>query len=463
MSRKFFDALKQKIHKPSREETDYSRYAADLEQMQRSLVANLHKSSSPAESVQHALAAACTFYGGDWAGFLVVDMDLNLWTPYMWHNADPNDKTLSVLNEIESSEFLQRWVAGMKSNSPIILHDCSAVRKESPREYAMYQRLNMRSVMAVPVRPFPTGFLVVRNPTRYTANSNMLQLLSYVVVKGVSEKQRNDSIRLTWSPEMIRSDKDIIINLLGELEVFTSNGFLRESDLNSPKISCLLAYLTLHPTRSIPARELAEALWPDESEVQSNPGQNLKQLVFRLRQHCGKISDQPLIITTGAGYQLNPELHVMTDIQQFKRLRSLADSFSTTPLKVGLLTNALELYRGAMLPSASGNHWVIPTARRFELEYLEVADELMKTLFELRDFKDLLGLTHQVLQHSSGHVKAYFWLIMAARQLGSEEFASKALQDARKLLMKEEYSELTRQLEAHKDIPYTLRPFRATR
>lgn len=214
MSRKFFDALKQKIHKPSREETDYSRYAADLEQVQRSLVANLHKSSSPAESVQHALAAACTFYGGDWAGFLVVDMDLNLWTPYMWHNADPNDKTLSVLNEIESSEFLQRWVAGMKSNSPIILHDCSAVRKESPREYAMYQRLNMRSVMAVPVRPFPTGFLVVRNPTRYTANSNMLQLLSYVVVKGVSEKQRNDSIRLTWSPEMIRSDKDIIINLL---------------------------------------------------------------------------------------------------------------------------------------------------------------------------------------------------------------------------------------------------------
>ena len=44
-----------------------------------------------------ALQTACDFYGADWCGFLEVDLDLGLWTPYWWHNIRPDDKTQDLL------------------------------------------------------------------------------------------------------------------------------------------------------------------------------------------------------------------------------------------------------------------------------------------------------------------------------------------------------------------------------
>jgi len=105
----------------------------------------------------------------------------------MWYNSKPEDKTTDFLQEFESSEFLYRWVRAMKENKPMIVADCGEVKEVYPHEYEMYRRLGMRSVIAVSVKPFPTGFVVVRNPTRYITHSSMLQMLAFVIIKGVSE------------------------------------------------------------------------------------------------------------------------------------------------------------------------------------------------------------------------------------------------------------------------------------
>lgn len=67
------------------------------------------------------------------------------------------------------------------------------------------------------------------------------------------------------------------------------------------------------------ARELAEALWPDEAYDQENPGKNIKTLIYRLRQVFSMISEQDLIESTPYGYRFNPELNIMTDLQEFDR------------------------------------------------------------------------------------------------------------------------------------------------
>ena len=120
------------------------------------------------------------------------------------------------------------------------------------------------------------------------------------------------SMKLAISPENIKRDADVIINLFGNLEIYTANGVLRESDLKSPKICRLLAYIVLNRKSSVPAREIAEAVWPEEAVESDNPGKNLRALIFRLRQSFSLISGYSLIETTPNGYGFNPELNITT-------------------------------------------------------------------------------------------------------------------------------------------------------
>ena len=153
---------------------EYIQYAQELEASLRKLEAGVHESDDSAWIMQNVMKTALEFYQGDWIGFLEVDLELGLWTPTHWYIPGPTDKTLELLQEFESAEFLHRWVSAMQNNEAIILTDTEDVRAKFPGEYAVYQRLMAHSILAVPVKPRPTGFLVIRNPQRYINRSSML-------------------------------------------------------------------------------------------------------------------------------------------------------------------------------------------------------------------------------------------------------------------------------------------------
>ena len=68
-------------------------YTLAFEKALSSLEAEAHESDDPNYIITHALKSACDFYGADWSGFLDVDLDLRLRTPFMWYNASAEDKT----------------------------------------------------------------------------------------------------------------------------------------------------------------------------------------------------------------------------------------------------------------------------------------------------------------------------------------------------------------------------------
>ena len=155
------------------EQQQYIQYAQELEQSLSRLEAGVHESDDPSWIMQSVMKTALDFYKGDWIGFLEVDLELGLWTPTHWYNPSPNDKTLDLLQEFESAEFLHRWVTAMHDNTAIVVPDMEEVREQFPGEYAVYQRLMAKSVLAVPVKPRPMGFLVIRNPQRYLTRSSL--------------------------------------------------------------------------------------------------------------------------------------------------------------------------------------------------------------------------------------------------------------------------------------------------
>ena len=308
-------------------------------------------------------------------------------------------------------EFLHRWVAAMHDNSAIVVPDMEEVRDQFPGEYAVYQRLMAKSVLAVPVKPRPMGFLVIRNPQRYLTRSSMLQLLAFVVLACVNEQKLMQSMKMSFSPENIENDADIIINLFGDLEIYTSSGVLREGDLKSPKCCRLLAYMLLNKKVTIPAMEIAEAIWPEEAAESDNPGK---------------------------------------DLQLFDKYWNMAQQTGSTSARVEILKQAVDLYKGKVLASAESEHWIMLTASHYDLRYTGVVNELLKTLEDAKDYQNLHKYAAQSLAVAPGNVKAHYWLIVAMFNLGADEMADTQLETAKRALTDEEYYELVEALKKAK-------------
>lgn len=182
MSKKFQNAFSRQEQNSMKRKKDYMKYAQSLECTLQLLESQLHDSDDTSEVIRNVLKTACSFYQGDWAGFLQIDLELGLWTPYVWYHATTSDQTEALLHECESAEFFTRWMDAMHNNDAICFSSIDELENPSNKELEMYRKLNIKGVIAVPVKPRPTGFLVIRNPQRYVHRSSMLQLGLRVLV-----------------------------------------------------------------------------------------------------------------------------------------------------------------------------------------------------------------------------------------------------------------------------------------
>ena len=246
---------------------------------------------------------------------------------------------------------------------------------------------------------------------------------------------------------LIMSDTDstfnflisIYVSLFGELSISTSKGVLKEADFSSPRISRLISYLLISRKNAISPQEITQTLWPDDSD---NPAKNVKGLVYRLRQKFSLISDEPLILSSASGYQLNPKLHIMTDYQRFDELVSSAVRASSVINKVDILKNALDLYHGKVLSSADGEHWLIQFSTKYHLSYMGAVSELLKQLDSLHSYDLLNQYAMKSLTIAPDNPKAYCWLIRSLKAQGMNELATNELAAAKEHLTTEEYEEI---------------------
>lgn len=424
------------------DEQQYIQYCKDLERTLRVLEAHLHESDDPVEIAHNTMKTACEFYGADWCGILEVDLDLGIWTPSMWYNPAVNDKTMELLAEFEAAEPMQSWIRVMQENGSVVIPDIEAVRETAPREYRVYKRVGANGLMAAPFKPRPIGFLVLRNPSRYVNHTSMLQNLAYVMLNSMNQMKMIESARTSLSPDAIENDKDIIVNLFDSLEIYTSQGVLREVDFKSPKICRLLTYLILHRKSVHPALDLVEALWPEEDADPDAQINSLRGLIYRFRQTFSLVSEHQLIETTLNGYRLNPNLRIITDLQQFDQCCDAVQSTLSLVRKVEFLKQAVSIYRGAVYKKASSEPWLVNTATHYSLRYIGVVNELLAKLAEAEDYAGVHQYATHALDIEPGNVKARYWLIFAMYNMSTIELAKSEVERAKVDLTSEEYEEL---------------------
>lgn len=423
-------------------------YALGFEHALRSLESKLHNTDNPEVIALEMLIAAVEFYDGDWCGVVEADLEVGAWTPLWWYDRRTGGMTPTRFLELEDAAPMQRWITAMRQGTPICIENTEDVKDTHPGEYSVYKRLNAHSVIGAPFWKNPSGFLLVRNPKRFKRYTSLIQMYAYVAVSTINEKKLLERSNQSFSPENIKRDTDVIINLFGQLSVYTSKGVLTEGVLNSPKLSRLLGYLVLHRERAVPPRMIVDALWPEE-EIE-NPGNKIKALAFRLQNAFSIISDYRLVVSTTNGYRINPELNVMTDLDQFDRYRrdaqNMPSSSNSSDAKIELLKKAAALYHGSLFTSASGEHWLIPTEVNYRLKYNGVINELMRELSAIRSYSLIQEYAGMALQVDPRNADAYFWLITALAHLGSPEIARSELNMAKTMLINDEFVGLCEKL-----------------
>lgn len=402
----------------------------------------LHTSDDPTEIAIQTLKTACSFYGGDWAGLFEIDMDLGIWSPVWWYKVGKNDRTMQMVREFESLTDMPTWIKSMQTGECVVIPDSSNPHAAPSQEAEVYRRLFVKSVIAAPFMPSPTGFFVIRNPSRYINYTTMLTVLAYVLHRAMAQQKVMNSTRMLLSPKSIRSDKDIIINFFGNMEICTSKGVLRESDFKSPKSSRVATYLMLHRKAAHPPLEIASALWPEDTADPDSISSNIRGFIYRFRQAFSLISDYQLIESTPNGYRINPKLHVMTDLQQFDELWESAQKAITTLQKIELLKQAFTLYRGPVFENAAGEHWIMSLATHYALRYTGLVNELLSTLAAVEDYATLQQYAVKAYEIMPTNVRTRYWIIYAMYQMGAIEMARNEITHAQTDFSAEEFDTL---------------------
>ena len=150
--------------------------------------------------------------------------------------------------------------------------------------------------------------------------------------------------------------------LLGPVEVRIDG---RAAELAGAKQRLLLAMLLLAASRMVPANRLVDELWGEA--LPRDPAGALRTQVSRLRRALGPAGDS--LITVEGGYQLHVERGQL-DATRFEDALAAAAAETAGPA-LGLLDQALGLWRGPALGELAGRPFAQPEAVR--LDELRVA------------------------------------------------------------------------------------------
>ena len=428
---------------------EYVQYAIAFEKELRTLEARLHSEENPELIAKITLMAAAEFYDGDWCGIIEGDLEMEAWCPVLWYDCETKGMTETRFRELEELTSFEGWVQALYDCKPVIIPDTKVYKDSNPGEYELYSRCKADSIIAVPFWKNPIGFMIVRNPKKYIEYSSFLQMLAYVVFSSVTEKKLLDRESKSFSPETIKKDTDVIVNLLGKLEIITSKGVLKEEELNAPVTCRFLAYMFLHRKQANHPSIIYEAIWEDDDF--SKAGSKVKATVFRVNSAFSIVSNEKLIVSTVQGYQINPKLNIIMDVELFDEYWHQAQNTVTLQAKIELLKNATQLYRGDVFESASGEHWLLSHEIAYKYKCLGIYNELMKAYFDTQNYASVQYYAGDALKIDSANADAYYWMIRAMKKKDSMSMVKGELKMAEHVLDPTEYEELIKKLDKVKD------------
>lgn len=150
------------------------------------------------------------------------------------------------------------------------------------------------------------------------------------------------------------------------------------------KAAALLAFLALHLRQSHAREYLLELFWSlmDEAAGRDNLSAALTSLRKQLELPGSGVPASQILVADRLSVRLNPEF-VTTDVQEFEsRLKSAERSDITPEDRLRLLTEAIALYRGELLPGFYDD-WVLTAQGRLAERFADALEKQGAVLLQV--------------------------------------------------------------------------------
>ena len=169
------------------------------------------------------------------------------------------------------------------------------------------------------------------------------------------------------------------------------------TDITTPRLQSLLAYLLLHRGAPQSRQHVAYLFWPDASETQAR--HNLRQLLHELRRLL-PYADRFLGADASAvSWRTDPNTTFTLDVADFKHALAEAAAAEQRGDATGArttLTKALALYRGDLLPSCYDD-WIIDHRDSLHAAWVDAHRQLMRLLEEQREYAAAIPYAQQLM------------------------------------------------------------------
>lgn len=224
------------------------------------------------------------------------------------------------------------------------------------------------------------------------------------------------------------------IRMFGKFQIENENGMLNKENMRSEMLTRLLAYMVSHREKDMTAQELIDVLWPDDQS--DNPSGALKNLMYRLRKLMNRTwgEDGRYIITGRGAYQLNPELVVHVDIEEFEECCRQVFNSEDPAVQQENGKKAVELYQGMFLSELSSEYWVISIATYYHSIYLTMVKKLAALLEKEKQFTDVEEICAKAIQIEPLDEEIHCFLLRAMIADNKQKLESDHYKETVKLL-----------------------------
>lgn len=416
--------------------------ALDMVRLLTETEQELHGMTEPEETAQQVMKRICSFYQAEFVGMLDVDVEMNSWSPKWWYADDDRDPALAWIKDMETGDYAASWKAAFRDNRPVIITDIRSVEKSHPEEYEMYRRLRVENVIGVPYYKYSKGFVVVKNPGCYKNQTALLYFLTYVLMAELNEYKLIQAISHGAYKCNIRHPNEVRIHLFGGFTLINFEGIHMAHEFPPDELE-LLMYLAMNPHKAFPAAVLSALVWPG---ADPGNGGKARRAVSNNRKRGINLSGHHLIVTTSAGYRLNPELKISIDLSVFDQLEQAA-AIVNDDAAVQLLENMMDIYTGGIQITNKDLSWLKNARTVYNDHYVKAVSRLLGIYFMKSNYKELHKKAEKSLAINPANTGAYYWRVRAYRKQNWIELANEQLNLAREFLLKEEYAGLLYRLE----------------
>ena len=385
------------------------------------------------------------FFDADWIGLIDFDLEMGRWSTKIFYNAATGSSSETLIQDAESVDQVLGWLRAIKEQKPIVIENIEDIRDEAPEEYAMYKRLKVESVLGVPYMNCGTGLVVVRNPKRFKTNYQALNLMSYIITNEIISKQRREKmVRHTLKDEP-KTEQEVYIKLLGEMEIVSKDLRLKGNEIADP-IRLMIAFLATHPEQRFSLEQLKDVCRTDT--------ECLKNYIYRFRKKWKGIRNldndaYQLIVTVDKDYMFNPELKIRIDVDYAIDMVKVIEDTVDATTKIELLKQFYSTYRGDFMQGEITDSMVVTNARfHYKGIYIEQMNTMLKLMFDAKDYASVTKYAGNILVLNPRSVEIHCWRMMALFKLGKLELMKGAQDSAEEYLDEKEFVLLQNMVES---------------